>query len=54
MLSFVCVNDGEIKKNNIFAYLSKTNTVNNELITHSGGKDGKDIVGNDPSLSVSF
>ena len=42
------------KKNNLFAYLSKTNTVNNELITHSGGKDGKDIVGNDPSLSVSF
>lgn len=24
MLSFVCVNDGEILKDNIFAYLSKT------------------------------
>lgn len=56
MYAIICMCERWRNKKIIICLLifPKRNTVNNYLITHSGGKDGKDIVGNDTSLSVSF
>ena len=56
MYAIICMCERGINNKIIIGLLifPKRNTVNNNLITHSGGKDGKERVGNDTSLSVSF